>query len=453
MLLLATTPTLKRDFTPAIALGNKGMDFSAEKLFGQKGTILVKFRQNQPASTEHANRAIITLRCHSRLQCGLAYIPQNSRKFLFHFGDQDGQFYHELPEEFDFGRDYTAAITWDGALVRFYLDGKLLAEYPQPVPVEQLDVLHLGPYRDDWIAVEPWADDTLFHQLLCFDEVLDPAQIAELSGFTPVPPWQEYPSQLVVPIQNNDGINWAIGASLPELTSLNSRAPSFHSPDGRFLLAATPEALHFSFEYVIPSGNTVTVGQPRTAESEPEVWGSESFEFYVNHAGHNYRFAGNVAGGYAENRDNDAAWNGAWTYESRLEMQIDNSQRWRGEGAIPWSTLEAASIPDVLECCLARTWCLPDYTAATVLYGDPAEDSYNQPSRYAKVRFASDAPVVQQLSRENPERGEFHQKLQFASPQDASVEYQLDLLREDGLAQPLPLYRRTLELQIGRAHV
>ena len=448
MLLLAVaTPTLKREFTPAVALGSKGIDFPIEGLFGQKGTILVKFRQNEPISSEHANRTIFTARCHSRMKFGLAYIPNNSQKFLFHFGDQDGQFYHELPEEFDFGQDYTAAITWDGANVGLYLDGKLLAEYPQPVPVEKLDALHLGPYRDDWIKITPWADDTLCHQLLCFDEVLDPSQIAELSEFTPVSPWQEYPSQLVIPIQNNDSINWTTGASLSELASLNSRAPGFAAPDGRFLLVATPDALHFSFEYVIPAGNTITVGQPRTAESEPEVWGSESFEFYVNLAGHNFRFAGNVAGGYAENRDNDAAWNGTWTYESRLEMQIDNSRRWRGEGTIPWETLEVAGIPDALECCLARTWCLPDYTAATVLYGDPAEDSYNQPSRYAKVRFASDAPVIQQFSRDNPERGNFRQTLRFASPQDAIVEYQVDLLREDGLAQPIPLYQRTLELQ------
>ncbi|MBO4619760.1 MAG: hypothetical protein J5654_06580 [Victivallales bacterium] len=438
---------MKRDFTPAVALGSHGMDFPAEKLFGQKGTILAKFQQNQPASAERANRAIFTLRCHSRLQFGLAYIPNNSRKFLFHFGDQDAQFYHELPDEFDFGHDYTAAITWDGALVRLYLDGRLLVESPQPVPVEKLDALHLGPYRDDWIAVNPWADDTLFQQLLCFDEALSPAEIATLSGSTPTPSWQEYQTQLVIPIQDSDAIDWSCAASLPELVSLNSRAPGFTSPDGRFLLAATPDALHFSFEYVIPAGNTVAVGQPRTAESEPEVWGSESFEFYVNHADHNYRFAGNVAGGYAENRDNDAEWNGAWTYESHLEMQIDNSQRWRGEAAIPWSTLDTASNPENMECCLARTWCLPDYTAATVLYGNPAEDSYNQPSRYAKVRFAYGAPVVQQISRENPERGEFRQKMRFASPQDATVEYQVDLLREDGLAQPLPLYRRTLDLQ------
>ncbi|MBP5300285.1 MAG: hypothetical protein J6Y80_02665, partial [Victivallales bacterium] len=251
MLLAAATPTLKRVFTPVVALGGKGIDFPVEGVFGQKGTILVKFRQNKPISSEHANRSIFTARCHSRMKFGLAYIPNNSQKFLFHFGDQDGQFYHELPEEFDFGRDYTAAIAWDGANVRLYLDGKLLAEYPQPVPVAKLDALHLGPYRDDWIVVNPWADDTFYHLLLCFDEALDPAQIAELSEFTPVSPWQEYPSQLVVPIQNNDSINWAIGASLPELASLNSRAPGFASPDGRFLLAATPEALHFSFEYVI----------------------------------------------------------------------------------------------------------------------------------------------------------------------------------------------------------
>ena len=447
MLLLASNPTFVRDFTPGLTLGSHGMDFPAEGLLGQIGTVLVKFRQDQPTSAERANRAIFTVRCHSRLQFGLSYIPTNSRKFLFHFGDRDGQFYHELPEEFDFGRDYTVAVAWDGALVMLYFDGRLLAEYPQPVPVEKLDALHLGPYRDDWVEVIPWADDTIYSNVQCFDEALSPAEIATLSGSTPVPSWQECQTQLVIPIQDTEAIDWSYAASLPELVSLNSRAPGFASPDGRFLLAAAPEALHLSFEYVIPAGNTVATGQPRTAESEPEVWGSESFEFYVNCAGHNYRFAGNVAGGYAENRDNDAEWNGFWSYESHLEMQIDNSQRWRGEAVIPWSTLESNGVPaDEFSFCLARTWCLPDYTAATVLYGNPAEDSYNQPSRYCQARFAYGTPVIQQLSRVNPERGEFHQSLRFASPQDATVEYQVDLLREDGLAEPLPLYRRTLEL-------
>ena len=440
------TPTFSRDFEPPLALGAAGESFPASALVGQSGTILVKFRQNQPTSSPNANRAIFTLRCRSRLQFGLSYIPGNARKFLFHFGDRDGQFHHQIPQELDFGRDYAAAITWDGATVRLYLDGALQAEYTQPVPVEKVDALHLGPYQDGWIAVKPWADDTQFLRLQCFDTALTPPEVAAISAAAPLPPWQEYRSQLVVPIQDSATIDWTTAAALPELVSLNSRVSGFAAPDGRFLLAATPDALHFAFEYFIPAGNTVANGQLRTAEKEPEVWGSESFEFYLNCGGSNYRFAGNVAGGYLESRDNSTEWNGEWTYASRLEMQVDNSQRWRGEGAIPWSTIGLDALPAELECNLARTWCLPDYTAATVLYGDPAEDSYNRPSRFCQLRFAANAPVVQQLSRNNPVRGDFRQHLRLAANAAATVEYQLAALREDGTALPAEILNRKIDL-------
>ena len=87
--------------------------------------------------------------------------------------------------------------------------------------------------------------------------------------------------------------------------------------------------------WVIPAGNPVNAGALRTKDSEPEVWGTESFELYLSVDGNLYRFAGNVAGGYTEWKNNGVEWNGKWDSSARIL-----SDRWEVVMKIPFATIQ-----------------------------------------------------------------------------------------------------------------
>ena len=123
---------------------------------------------------------------------------------------------------------------------------------------------------------------------------------------------------------------WRYGASLPVLTNLGKPLESFQAPQGKFLLSYDAKNLYVGFSYHIPAGNPVNAGSLRTKDSEPEVWGTESFELYLFVNGNLYRFAGNAAGGYTEWKNNGVEWNGKWDYRSQVKMLIDNSSVWQG---------------------------------------------------------------------------------------------------------------------------
>ena len=226
---------------------------------------------------------------------------------------------------------------------------------------------------------------------------------------------------------------WRAAASLPELASLSERTSGFASPDGRFLLGADAQNLYLGFWYHLPPG-VIQAGQPRAETLEPEVWGSESFEFYLRCGGRRYRFAGNAAGGSSESRDGDAAWEAPWRYRTRLAAQIDASHIWTGEVAIPWKCLECNGIPtEEMQFIFCRTWCLEDYAAATT-FAAAADGGYDRDERLATLHFSPSALVMQQLSRNNPINGNFCQEVEISSPVAAHFEYRVETVRPDGTA-------------------
>lgn len=438
-----------------LEVGKTGLSLPAQSLLGEQGTVLFQFKLLAPSGEKMNPRYVLTLRCKSRMSAGL-YIIEGPKHFRFSFGDRTGQIYHVMKEEFKYGQLYHAGIAWDGSRVRFYLDGKLVGDDKQPVRMEKISMLNLGPYRDGWMAPKPWGNDVFIKSVRTFNTMLTSQEVAKESGVVLKSAGEAAPPLLTVPLNPEKApvINgeltetfWRYGASLPVLTNLGKPLESFQAPQGKFLLSYDARNLYVGFSYHIPAGNPVNAGSLRTKDSEPEVWGTESFELYLFVNGNLYRFAGNAAGGYTEWKNNGVEWNGKWDYRSQVKMLIDNSSVWQGEAAIPWKTLELNGVPEKpVAFNFCRTWCLPDYSGATSLIGGKG---YSRKEDFVTLAFGRNIPAVQVMEQNNPGKGAFRQKVSIASPAGQEAAYEVALLNQDGSSEPFTVIEKKIKLNGG----
>ncbi len=435
--------------------GKRGLALPAAPLVGKGGTIIAHFRMEKPEVDIMLPRVIFSLRCLSRLVTGVCNIPNQGNCLTYQFGDNTTapQTYLKPKPSFTYGEPHTCAITWNSARVCFYLDGLLYGDYAQAVPMEKLDRLVIAHDADRWYKSVPVSqDDFQLKELITYSEALQPAEVAKASGVALVPPSSALDGCLTIPLRAEapaldaklDDAVWSRAATLPELETIKSRFQGYESPASHLAFTATNTHLHIAFEYAFPAGNTVEAGQLRTPALEPEVWGSESWEFYLKLNGHLYRFAGNAAGGYTESVDMENKWNPEWRYVSNLAMLIDNSQVWRGEIAIPWSTLNlngAPTEPFQLNWC--RSWFIGDFGAPTALYGT---GNYRDNSRFLTARVSPQPAVFQQDERPNPTTGTLRQNGRIHAPQNAKVEYDISVMRQDGSAAPKTLFNKAVTI-------
>ena len=322
--------------------------------------------------------------------------------------------------------------------------------------MENISMLNLGPFRDGWMAPKAWGNDVFIKSIRTYNTMLTPQEIAKESGTVLKSAKELAPPVLTVPLNPEKApvingelaeIFWKHGASLPVLVNLAKPLESFQAPQGKFLLSYDARNLYVGFSYSIPAGNPINAGSLRTKDSEPEVWGTESFELYLSVEGNLYRFAGNAAGGYTEWKNNGVEWNGKWDYRSQVKMLIDNSSVWQGEAAIPWETLGLKGIPEKpVTFNFCRSWCLPDYSGATSLIGGK---SYSSQKDFITLTFAKDTPVMQVVEQNNPGRGAFNQKVCIVSPVDQEVTYEVALLNLDGSAEPFTVIAKKTDLKGG----
>ena len=438
-----------------LEVGKTGLSLPAQTLVGEQGTILFQFKLLAPSEEKMNPRYVLTLRCKSRMSAGL-YIIEGPKYFRFSFGDRSGQIYHVMKEEFKYGQLYHAGIAWDGSRVRFYLDGRLVGDYKQPLKMEKISTLNLGPYRDGWMAPKNWGNDVFIKSVRTFNTMLTSQDVAKESGAVLKSAKELAPPLLTVPLnpEKAPAVNgelsenfWRNGASLPVLINLGKPLESLQAPQGKFLLSCDAENLYVGFTYNIPAGNPINAGSLRTKDSEPEVWGTESFELYLVVKGNLYRFAGNAAGGYTEWKNNGVEWNGKWDYRSQVRMLIDNSSVWQGEAAIPWKTLGLEGMPEKpVAFNFCRTWCLPDYSGATSLAGGKG---YSRMEDFVTLAFDRNTPVMQVVEQNNPGKGVFHQKVVLCSAAGGEVVYEVALLNQDGSAEPFTVIEKKVKLKEG----
>jgi len=243
---------------------------------------------------------------------------------------------------------------------------------------------------------------------------------------------------------------WDFAASMPQLVRGNFRGKSGEIPPHAFRLAYDDENLYLAFTTVFPGRIPYIAGVPRKADGDTEVWGSESWEFYLRTAQHRFRFAANVADGTTEWCDGNAKWDGKWQYASSRAMRIDDSVLWTGEAVIPWSTLDRKGPPaadEIVRMNACRTWTLSTFGGISSLEFTGRGYGYNE--TWTKLDFAP-AAAYRLTKRTDPADGEYAENYTLAADRDSRVSYVVSLVKLDESQPAKKAYEKTLDMKKGQ---
>ncbi len=439
-----------------IAIGSRGYSLPASNLVGDnKGSIFFAFKISEMQPPVNIQRILLALRTNGRLTLGFNYYGDRSIQLAF--AELTNGILFEFPVKIEIGKEYNLGCTWDGTVVRIYLEGRMIAEKAQPhaFNTDRLRNFNIGPYKDSWFAPRPWADDTFVKYLRVHNDALSPAEVAAMYNVEFQPIAKSHPQFLCIPrvpdgmaAPKNDGKLdepvWKLAASMPAMIDIIYPEKSGLIPQSSFKLLHDDKNIYLGLTSVFPSGAQLKEGQLRTDAEEPNAWTDESFEFYVRHGGNTFHFIGNVAGGYMERRNSDKSWNGRWLFTSTKEMKIDSSTLWQGEVEIPWSTLELQGPPsEPVGINYCRSWKLPECGAFSAVLNEPEYAPAD--SRLVLARF-SNVPALQMLEQNNPNSGAYSIKFQVGSVDGGQAVYDVALGRLDGRAQPMSVLHRTYNL-------
>ncbi len=301
-----------------------------------------------------------------------------------------------------------------------------------------------------------WTNDTYIRYIKTAKEALPADEIAKSCGITLRPLVDDYPMLLTIPPiaagtpsptmdGRLDDKAWSYAASMPRLIQGNFPRLSGELPPHDFRLTYDKDNLYLGFTTLFPPNVALVEGEIRTPDKEPEAWGSESFEFWLEND-KVYRFAGNVAGGYCEGRVHESQWNGEWTYRTSLSRNIDDSMTWQGEVAIPWKTINSDGAPkDGFRFNFCRSWKIPqagNFSSLNVTGGGYV------PEAMIRGIFAPTATML--VSKQNnPNNGDYEMEFQIASTRGGEVTYELAAAKLDGSVAPMQLNSRKWTLKAG----
>ncbi len=159
-----------------IAIGSRGYSLPAANLVGDdKGSIFFAFKISEMQPPVNIQRILLALRTNGRLTLGFNYY--GDRRIQFAFAELTNGILFEFPVTIEIGKEYNLGCTWDGTVVRIYLEGRMIAEKAQPhaLNTARLRNFNIGPYKDSWFAPRPWADDTFVKYLRVHAGALPPA--------------------------------------------------------------------------------------------------------------------------------------------------------------------------------------------------------------------------------------------------------------------------------------
>ncbi len=429
----------------------KGTSLPAEKLFGSNGTIFIRFKMDKPQVDFKTPRYMLTLRGKERTWIGFCRYGDNRLYMNFRYIGQ--QYYMRTPKKLEYGKWYTAACTWDGLKVRFYLDGISVAEQKQHIPAEfpSYAKLNIGPFKDGYVTARPWKEnDIMFNEIVTFDKTLSPLEIASLSGVK-IKAAKKIDSFIVVSQVTKspeidgklDDPAWQQASSFISLIDGKLPTQSLAYPPNNVLFCYDKKNIYIGFRALFPRLAHIPQGSKRT-NKDVEVWPDESFELYIDNNGL-YRFAGNVAGGYTESLNKKNAFNKKWLFKSTLKHQIDDSQLWEGEIAIPFSTINMKTPKNgqKLKFNFCRTWRTLDRVGVSSL----GNIHYSDIKAFASLIFGGKSGALQSLESSNPNFGTFNQKLRVNSPIGGSYNYTVTLLDSKGLIPSAKLMDKNITLK------
>lgn len=448
-------------------IGATGRTWEAGSVVGDnKGSVFLDVVFGEPLSKDVPQRTLMHLRTKGRAT--LAWNAYGNSTLQCELSDQDKTYRAEIPDALRNvrkGEVYRLGVTWDGDVVRVYVNGRAVDSGVQPMPIRagSLARLCVGPYSDSWKAPRPWGDDIRIRRLRVWDEARAPADVAADEGIAFVP-LSATPDSLVIPMLPKDVAApsvdgyltdraWSYAGSFPQLLRGNFMGRSGSLPPHGFRLAYDDANLYLGFDTLFPGGFSCVEGIARTEAMEPEAWGSESWEFFLTVGARMFRFAGNYAGGTCESRYPDLGkkWNGGWKWAFSKKMNIDDSVHWQGEVAIPWSSLDLKGpIAGKERFNFCRSWTLP--TCGTISSLNANGRGY-QPSgderQWCPVATFAPAASYRLLGRTDPAGGEYTERYSLASATGGNLVYEVSLAARDGSLGLKRIHRSDLSLKAG----
>ena len=428
-----------------LVIGENGKSWNAKELVGDnQGSIFFDAVFSEAVNRSPAQRVLMHLRTAGRLT--LAWNAYFNETLQCELTDQSKTYRVTFKElKIEYGRKYSLGVTWDGEVVRVYIDGVAVDSGVQPIAIKKAKVskLNIGPYTDKYRVPHRWKSDIVISRLRVWDEAVSPAAVAEDHGvkfrklveshkaMLTVP---RLPPSIAAPVIDGrlDEKMWDHAGSLVQLIHGNFVGKSGRLPPHSFRLAYDDEKLYLGFDTLFPGGFSCVAGLERTAESEPEAWGSEAWEFFFRMDGKLYRFAGNYAGGTLEScKPGGKNWNGKWKWAFSKTKNIDDSVLWQGETEIPWKTLELEGpYQGESNFNFARSWTIP--ACGTISSLNEAGRGYIPDQDCPTMTFA---PVAgyRLRDRTDPARGEYEEKYSLCGgARGGRIAYEVSLAARDG---------------------
>ena len=143
-----------------------GSRFPARYLVGEKGGLAFSFSLLETEESGKVARQLVTLRPQSLLSVTFSVNRKSPvLNFIFYHPLEKKGVIIRTPQPLEYGKTYEAALTWDGQLVCAYLNGELVGEGCQPMPLGRINDLFIGPFTDQWVKVPAWTDDCIIYSL------------------------------------------------------------------------------------------------------------------------------------------------------------------------------------------------------------------------------------------------------------------------------------------------
>ena len=438
--------TLDENFAgEGLVIGQEGRSWRAKELVGDnRGSIFFDAVFSEPVDRSVTQRVLMHLRTAGRLT--LAWNAYDNETLQCELADGAKVYRVTFKgRKIEHGRKHSLGVTWDGEVVRVYIDGVAADSGVQPVaiPRSKVSKINLGPYADKYRVPRRWTGDVAIGRLRVWDEALTPAAVAADHGVKFKPVSESHKAMLTVPRLPSDVTPpvidghldepmWNHAGSLVQLIHGNFVGKSGRLPPHSFRLAYDDKKLYLGFDSLFPGGFSCVAGLERTAESEPEAWGSEAWEFFFRMDGRLYRFAGNYAGGTLEScKPGGKAWNGKWKWAFSKTKNIDDSVLWQGEAEIPWKTLDLdGPYAKASNFNFARSWTIP--SCGTISSLNEAGRGYIPDSDCPSMTFA---PVsgYHLRGRTDPAYGEYEERYSLcAGANGGRIAYEVLLAARDG---------------------
>lgn len=433
--------------------GKTALKVPVGRQLGDAGSVIFQYAlETFPPFKGSPRRPMCTIDAGSRLQCAIVTGANINPPFVqFSFGEGSHSM-HYVQNGLKFQTMYTAAMTFDGTKIRCYLNGVLIHEAAQPMPVQkgQWRDLFIGPVKDGWTNSGTWQGGTLAKQVKVYDRALSPEEIAAESSAGIVTLREKYPQVISIPAVEKtadfpDENAWKSAASVWGMTNVQHPEKTWAGPANRVQFLYDDDHLYLRFRSVIPAGVNIKKGHA-ASEGKKEVWGFESFELYIVNGKDRYRFAGCLEGGTVESRNNDGSFRTDWTFRTASRMQIDDTTVWTGDITIPWKSIGFLSVPKAgfpLNFC--RTWRLND----TLILNSLSRPGfgYDDLPGYVKVVPAAGIPLVRELKSNDPSFGMFDGKVTLQG--QGRVLCRVIAGNEKGLIVDEPVFRQEIGLQTG----